>query len=328
MSTAPRVVKCAHTRQPMQRLTRPRRGVTIQETDRDTKLKAAPFDYHAPQTVESAVALLQQFESEGVDAKVLAGGQSLMPMLNMRVARPQVLIDLGRIAGLDYIRADADAIAIGAMASKRAAEDSALVRERQPLFHAATRLVGHRQIRNRGTVGGSFAHADPAAEYPAVALVQDMLMRAQGPSGVRVVPASEFFVTYMTTCLEPTEVLTEVRIPALPPGTGWSIQEFTKRDGDLAIAGVVVTLRTTKGVCEDVRICAFGVNATAVRLAAAEAALQGRAPNTENFARAAVLGADSLEEPIGDVHATPDYRRQLVKVITRRCLAEAAARAA
>lgn len=290
-------------------------------------MKAAPFDYHAPPTVEAAVALLERFESEGVDSKVLAGGQSLMPMLNMRVARPQVLIDLGRIAGLDYIRAEADAIAIGAMTSKRAAEESALVRERQPLFHAATQLVGHRPIRNRGTVGGSFAHADPAAEYPAVALVQDIRMKAQGPNGVRLIPASDFFVTYMTTCLESAEVLTEIRIPPLQPGTGWSIQEFTKRHGDLALAGVVVTLRKAKGVCEDVRVAAFGVNPTAVRLTAAETALRGKAPTAENFARAATLGAEALDEPIGDVHGTPEYRRHLVKVFTGRCLAEAAARA-
>jgi CO/xanthine dehydrogenase FAD-binding subunit len=299
----------------------------IHEPYRDTSVKAAPFDYHAPPTVDSAVALLQRFESEGIDAKVLAGGQSLMPMLNMRVARPQVLIDLGRIATLDYIRTENGMLAIGAMTSKRAAEDSALVRERQPLFHAATQLIGHRPIRNRGTVGGSFAHADPAAEYPAVALVQDIQMKAQGPHGVRVVPAREFFVTYMTTCLEAAEVLTEVRIPALPPGTGWSIQEFAKRDGDLALAGVVATLRVVKGVCEDVRIAAFGVNATAVRLAVAEAALQGRPPTPENFARSAAAGAEALEEPIADVHATPAYRRQLVRVYTGRCLAEASARA-
>jgi carbon-monoxide dehydrogenase medium subunit len=299
----------------------------ILATDRDTKLKAAPFDYHAPQTVEAAIALLQQFESEGVDAKLLAGGQSLMPMLNMRVARPQVLIDLGRIPGLDYIRAEGDTIAIGAMATKRAAEDSPLVRDRQPLFHAATKLVGHRQIRNRGTVGGTFAHADPSAEYPAVALVQDIEMKSQGPDGVRVIAAKDFFVTYMTSALESIEVLTEVRLPPLAAGTGWSIQEFTKRDGDLALAGVVATLRKVKGVCDDVRIAAFGVNATAVRLTAAESALQGQAPTPENFARAAALGAEALEEPLGDVHATPDYRRQLVKVFTGRCLAEAAARA-
>lgn len=290
-------------------------------------MKSAPFDYHAPQTVESAVALLQRFESEGIDSKVLAGGQSLMPMLAMRVARPQVLVDLGRIAALDYIRAENEVLAIGAMTSKRAAEDSALVRERQPLFHAATRLIGHRPIRNRGTVGGLFAHADPAAEYPAVALVQGIQMKALGPHGVRVIPAREFFVTYMTTCLEAAEVLTEVRIPVLHGGTGWSIQEFVKRHGDLALAGIVATLRKVKGVCEDVRIAAFGVNATAVRLAAAEAALQGQPATPENFARAAALGAEALEEPIADVHATPAYRRQLIRVYTGRCLIEAAARA-
>ena len=290
-------------------------------------MKAASFDYHAPQTLEAAVALLQQFDREGIDAKVLAGGQSLMPMLNMRVARPQVLIDLGKVPGLDYIRAEGDTIAIGAMTSKRSAEDSALVKDRQPLFHAATRFVGHQQIRNRGTVGGSFAHADPSAEYPAVALVQDIQMKAQGPDGVRVIAATDFFVTYMTTCLETAEVLTEVRLPALQPGTGWSIQEFTRRDGDLALAGVVATLRRVKGLCEDVRICAFGVNATAVRLPEAEAALQGRPPTTESFARAATLAGESVQEPLGDVHASPDYRRQLVKVLTGRCLAEAAARA-
>lgn len=291
-------------------------------------MKAASFDYHAPPTVESAIALLQRFEGEGLDTKLLAGGQSLMPMLNMRIARPQVLVDLGKIATLDYIRAEGEAIAIGSMASKRAAEDSPLLRERQPLFHAATLLIGHRQIRNRGTVGGSFAHADPAAEYPAVALVQDIRMRAQGPNGVREIAASDFFVTFMTTSLEATEILVEVRLPPFRPGTGWAIQEFAKRHGDLALAGIAVTLRKANGRCEDVRIGAFGVNATAVRLPAAEAALNGRSATTENFARAAAVAGESVAEPLGDVHATPDYRRQLVKVLTERCLAEAAARAA
>ncbi|MGD9598369.1 MAG: xanthine dehydrogenase family protein subunit M [Steroidobacteraceae bacterium] len=290
-------------------------------------MKAAPFDYHAPRTIESAVALLQRFEGEGLDTKLLAGGQSLMPMLNMRIARPQVLIDLGRIEALDYIRAQGEAIAIGSMTSKRAAEDSALVRERQPLFHAATLLIGHRQIRNRGTVGGSFAHADPAAEYPAVALVQDIELKAQGPGGVRDIAASEFFVTFMTTSLEATEVLTEVRLPPFRPGTGWAIQEFAKRHGDLALAGIVATLRKARGRCEDVRLGAFGVNATAVRLTAAEQALNGQAPTPENFARAAALAGETVAEPLGDVHATPDYRRQLVKVLVERCLAQAAARA-
>ncbi|MBV6417617.1 MAG: Carbon monoxide dehydrogenase medium chain [Steroidobacteraceae bacterium] len=290
-------------------------------------MKAAAFDYHAPPTVESAVALLERFEREGLDAKVLAGGQSLMPMLNMRIARPQVLVDIGRIAALDYIRAEGDAIVIGAMTSKRAAEDSALLKDRQPLFHAATLLIGHRQVRNRGSVGGSFAHADPAAEYPAVAQVLDIQLKAQGPNGVRTIAAGEFFVTFMTTALESTEVLTEVRIPAFRPGTGWAIQEFAKRHGDLAIAGVATTLRKAKGVCDDVRIATFGVNATAVRLPQAEAALNGKAPTAENFARAAALAGESVAEPISDVHASADYRRQLVKVLVGRCLAEAAGRA-
>lgn len=291
-------------------------------------MKPAPFDYHAPRTLEAAVALLERFEREGVEARILAGGQSLMPMLAMRVARPQVLVDLGKVAGLADIRAEGDAVVIGAMATKSAVEESALIRSRQPLFHAATRLVGHRQIRNRGSVGGSFAHADPASEYPAVALVQDLQFCARGPAGERWIPAAQFFVSYMTTSLEPTEVLTEVRLPALPPGTGWAIQEFTRRHGDLALAGIAVTLRRERGRCSDVRIAAFGVNATAVRLPAAEQALQGQPATAELFARGAAVAAESVDEPMSCIHASADYRRQLVKVLARRCLEEAANRAA
>ncbi|MBM4063753.1 MAG: xanthine dehydrogenase family protein subunit M, partial [Planctomycetes bacterium] len=208
------------------------------------------------------------------------------------------------------------------------AEESALIRSRQPLFHAATRLVGHRQIRNRGSVGGSFAHADPASEYPAVALVQDLEFRACGPAGERRIPAAQFFVSFMTTRLEPAEVLTEVRLPALPPGTGWAIQEFARRHGDLALAGIATTLRCERDRCAEVRIAAFGVNPTAVRLPAAERALQGQPATAEQFARAAAVAAESVDEPMSCIHASADYRRQLVKVFTRRCLEEAATRAA
>jgi len=291
-------------------------------------LKSAPFDYYAPQTLEAAVALLSRFDREGVDAKILAGGQSLLPMLAMRVARPQVLIDLGKVSGLDYIRQERDTIAIGAMTSKRSAEDSSLVRDRQPLFHAATKLIGHQQIRNRGSVGGSFAHADPASEYAAVAVAQDMQIKVFGPDGERLIPASEFFVSYMTTSMAGTEVLTEVRMPVLPTGSGWAIQEFARRKGDFALAGVAVTLRRANGLCADVRISAFGVSATAVRFPAAEAMLRGQAPSPELFARAAAAARESLDEPMNDIHASADYRRQLVKVLTGRCLAEAASRAA
>lgn len=290
-------------------------------------MKPAPFEYHAPTSLADAVTLLAHLDDEGCDAKILAGGQSLMPMLAMRVARPDALVDLRRVPGLHHIRLQDGRIAIGAMASKRAAELSELVRQHQPLFHAATRLVGHQQIRNRGSVGGSFAHADPASEYPAVALVLDMEMLATGPDGERVIPAAEFFVTYMTAALEPGEILTEIRMPVLPTGTGWAIQEITRRNGDLALAGVALTLRLEAGRCADARIAAFGVDATAVRLREAEEALRGAVPNAESFARAGAIAAASLAEPMSCIHASAEYRRHLVGTLSERALAEAAARA-
>ena len=290
-------------------------------------MKPAPFEYHAPTSLADAVALLARLEDEGCDAKLLAGGQSLMPMLAMRVARPDALIDLRRVPGLDHIRLQDDRIAIGAMVSKRAAELSALVRERQPLFHAATRLVGHQQIRNRGSVGGSFAHADPASEYPAVALVLDMELVATGPDGERVIPAAEFFVTYMTTALEPGEILTEVRMPVLPTGTGWAIREISRRSGDLALAGIALMLRLEAGRCADARIAAFGIDATALRLGEAEDALRGTVPNPETFARVGALAATSLADPMSCIHASAEYRRHLVGTLLERALAEAVARA-
>ncbi len=291
-------------------------------------MKPASFEYHSPATLGEAINLLGSLENDGVDVKILAGGQSLIPMLALRVARPEVLIDLGQLKELDYIREDGPMIAIGAMATKHAAGVSPLIETRQRLFHDATQLVGHRQIRNRGTVGGSFAHADPASEYPAVALVLDMEFKVAGPSGERLIPAAEFFVTYMTTSMETNEILTEVRLPALPTGTGWAIQEEARRSGDLALAGVCLTLKKAGGVCTEVKIAAFGINPTAVRLTAAEDALQGQAPTAENFARAAAAGAAALDEPMSCIHASAEYRRQLVQTLTERCLAEANTRAA
>lgn len=291
------------------------------------RMKPVAFDYLAPGTLGEAVALLERFEGEGTDVKILAGGQSLMPMLAMRVARPEVLIDLRRVVELDVLHEAAGYIVIGAMASKRRVEDSALIRSGQPLFHAATQLVAHLQIRNRGTVGGSFAHADPASEYPAVALVLDMEMKAVGPAGERVIPAAEFFVTYMTTSLTPTEILIEVRMPVMAADTGWAIQEFARRRGDLALAGVAVTLRVTDGVCRETRMAAFGVTATAVRLSAGEEAANGQPPEPAVLARAAAAAAEALEEPMSCTHASGKYRRHLVKTLAERCLVQAVARA-
>lgn len=248
-------------------------------------------------------------------------------MLAMRVARPGVLVDLRRIAGLNQIHEDAGTIIIGAMASKTSAEESALIRTRQPLFHAATRLVAHPGIRNRGTVGGSFAHADPASEYPAVALVLDMQMKVVGGDHERLVDARDFFVSYMTTSMEGTEILTEIRMPVLAPAHGWSIQEVSRRPGDLALAGVAVTLAVEQGICRRARMAAFGVNATAVSLQAGEVELEGRQATTGNFSRAAAVAADALEEPMSCIHASSGQRRQMIRALTERCLAQAAARA-
>lgn len=290
-------------------------------------MKPAPFDYHAPATLDEAVALLTRLEDEGCDMKIIAGGQSLMPMLALRVARPEALVDLRRLDTLNYIRDDAGTLAIGAMTSKQAAADSALVKRAQPLFHAATELVGHRQIRNRGSVGGSFAHADPASEYPAVALVLDTEFEAVGPDGARTIPADEFFVTYMTTSLETTEVLTAVRFAPFAPQRRWAIQEFARRNGDLALAGVALTLNVDGGLCRDVRIAAFGVEATAVRLTAAEQLLEGQPAQAAQFEQAGKAGAAQLDDPMSCIHASSAYRRHLVGVLTTRALGEAAARA-
>lgn len=291
-------------------------------------MKPAPFEYYAPSSLPDAVDLLARLDADGCDMKILAGGQSLMPMLALRVARPEALVDLRRLEGLNYIRNEDDGtLAIGAMTSKQAAADSPSVRGVQPLFQAATELVGHRQIRNRGSVGGSFAHADPASEYPAVALVLDTEFDAIGPDGPRRIPAADFFVTYMTTALEPTEILTAVRFAPFPSGRCWAIQEFARRNGDLALAGVALTFDIEAGLCCDVRIAAFGVEATAVRLTAAEQLLEGRPAQRIAFEDAGKAAAAALDDPMSCIHASSDYRRHLVGVLTARALGEAAARA-
>jgi carbon-monoxide dehydrogenase medium subunit len=288
-------------------------------------MKPAPFAYFDPRSLGEAVALL---EEHGAEAKLIAGGQSLMPLLNMRLARPAAVVDLNRIEGLDYIREEDGWLAIGAMTRQRAIERSEIVRKRQPLLHAATKLIAHPQIRNRGTIGGSLAHADPAAEYPAVALALDGQVTVTGPGGERTIAASDLFVTYLTTSLEPAEIVTEARLPVLPERTGWSFIELSRRHGDFALAGVAATLTLARGgACSDARIALFGVGATAVRATAAEALLRGERPNAELFAAAGAAAQREIAEPLSDIHASAEYRRHLVGVLTRRALIQAAARA-
>jgi len=289
-------------------------------------MKPPRFDYAAPTTVAEAVGLLKQHDSE---AKILAGGQSLMPLLNMRLTRPEFLVDLGKVPELRYIREVDGAIAIGAMTTKRAVEDSELVKQRQPLLHAATVLIGHGAIRNRGTVGGSLAHADPAAEYPAVAVALDAQLHAVGPNGSRTIKAADFYVSYLTTVLEPTEILTEVHFPVSPARTGWSCMEVVRRHGDFAMTGAVITLTLAgDGRCSGARIVLFGVGPTALRAAAAEQVLIGQTPSEQVFRNAGQQAAAAVEEPMSDTHASGEYRRYLAQVMTRRALAEAVSRVA
>jgi len=288
-------------------------------------MKPAPFEYAAPDNLEEVVSLLE--ENEG-DAKVLSGGQSLMPLLNMRLARPEVLVDLARVPGLDYVREDDGVLVIGAMTRQRTVELSPLVREGHPLVLEATRNVAHPQNRNQGTFGGSLAHADPSAEYPALAVALGAKLKAVGPDGEREIDADEFFVTYLTTDLDPAEVLTEVRIPKLAEGAAWSFTELARRHGDYARAGVASYFcRGGDGKVSDARIVLFGVGATPVRATKAEHELIGQAPSAAVFesVRKAVL--DDVEEPQSDVHASAEQRRSLAAVLTQRGLADAARRA-
>ena len=287
-------------------------------------MKPPSFDYAAPKTVDEAVSLLRQHEG---DAKILAGGQSLMPLLNMRLARPGILVDIARVDGLDNIREVDGGLAIGAMTRQRAVEHSELVRSRFPLLHTAILNIAHPQNRNQGTVGGSLAHADPAAELPAIALALDAEFRAVGPAGERRIQAADFFVTYLTTALEPTEVLTEVRFQALPPRTGWSFIELARRHGDFALTGVVARLTADGGRCSAAQIVLFGVGTTAVRARAAEQLLVGEPWSAALFERAGQTASQEIDEPLSDVHASAEYRRDLARVLTRRALAEAATRA-
>ena len=288
-------------------------------------MKPPAFDYAAPTTLAEAIALLVQHEG---DAKVLSGGQSLVPLLNMRLARPAVLVDLARVPDLDYVRSDGDGFAIGAMTRQRTVELSPLVQAQHPMLHAGVMLIAHPQNRNQGTIGGSLAHADPAAELPALALALEASFRATGPQGERSIAASDFFLTYLTTALDSREILTAVRFPTLPARTGWSIVEVARRHGDFALAGVVavVTLQTD-GRCASARLVLFGVGSTPIRAQGAERLLVGQPAEPAVFARAGVQAAADLEEPLSDVHATAIYRRDLARVLTGRALAEATSRA-
>ncbi|MBI3827061.1 MAG: xanthine dehydrogenase family protein subunit M [Candidatus Rokubacteria bacterium] len=283
-------------------------------------MKPVKFEYHAPATVDEALALLGRY---GGEAKILAGGQSLMPLMNFRLSRPAALIDLNRIASLAYIREDDGHLAFGAMTRQRTVEFSPVVAQRLPLLREATRWVGHLPIRSRGTIGGSIAHADPAAEYPAVLTALDGEVRVRGPRGERVLKASDLFVTYLTTRLEPDEILTEVRLPAMPAGAGHAFEEFARRHGDFAIVGIAAMVVRDGGRCRQARLATAGAGPVPVRLRAAEEILE-RDGLGDRAIEAATARAAELVSPDADIHASADYRRHLTRVLAARALRRAA----
>ena len=281
-------------------------------------MKAAAFDYRAPESLDEALALRAEHGHDGV---VLAGGQSLVPLLNLRMALPAVVVDLGRVPGLAGIRELDGGVAVGAMTRMRDAERSALLAERYPLVGAALAHVGYPAIRNRGTVGGSIAHGDPAAELPAVALALDAeLVVRSAARGTRTIPASEFFLGTFTTALEPDELLVEVRLPAPRTGARSGFDEVARRHGDFALAGAAaVVALDAAGTVVDARVAVLGVHGSAVRLPELEQALVGALPREDRFRDAAESAVAQLE-PNSDVHASAGYRRRVAAVTARRAL--------
>ena len=287
-------------------------------------MKPAPFDYHRARSLGEAVALLERY---GGEAKLLAGGQSLLAMMKLRLARPVALVDLGGVRELAYARETDGQLVFGAMARLHELE-SDLVRRRCPLLAEAARHIGHPAIRHRGTICGSLAHADPAAELPVLALALDAELVAIGAHGTRIIRAEEFFVTMFTTGLGPSEILTEARFPVMPADTGWGFMELSRRPGDFAVAIAATVLRHGRdGETETPRVALGAVADRAIRSPGAEAVLRAERPGPMAFRKAAEAAAATPPDPPSDLHASSAYRRHLVGILVGRALAQAWERA-
>jgi CO/xanthine dehydrogenase FAD-binding subunit len=288
-------------------------------------MKPAPFDYCCPDTIEEAVEVLA---ANADDAKLMAGGQSLTPMLNFRVVRPALVIDISRLLELEYVREREDGgLTIGALTRHRVLETSTLVARRFPVIPETMHHVAHLAIRNRGTIGGSLSHADPAAELPMLARLLDAVIVARSVRGERDIPSSEFFVAPLTTALEDDEIVVRIEVPGLPAGMGWCFQEFARRAGDFALAAVGVLLDVQGGTIQQARVAMMGVGDTPLRRPDAEAALTGKSLTDAVLADAVHAACDSLE-PSRDLHASPEYRRHLAGVLMERVTRKAWQRAA
>lgn len=288
-------------------------------------MKPAPFDYFAPTSLEEALALKAQY---GDEAKFLAGGQSLIPAMNFRLAQPAMLVDVNGLGELDFVRVEGDELRLGAVTRQRTVERDPLVKQHAPLLHEAIPHVAHPQIRNRGTLGGSLAHADPAAELPVVALALNARLKAQSMRGARWLAAAEFFQSLFTTALQPDEMLVEVALPPLPAHTGCAFVEFARRHGDYALMGLaaVITLDEA-GICQDARLVYLNAGEGPVSATQAATSLKGQSATPTAINEAAMLASVHEIEPMGNVHASPGYQRHLAQVLTRRALKTAFERA-
>ena len=273
----------------------------------------AEFDYAAPGSVDEAIRLL----SEGGDAKLLAGGHSLLPLMKLRLAAPAMLVSLGKVPGLSGVERSNGGWSIGAMTRH---SELAKNSELGVIAHSAG-LIADQQVRNRGTIGGSIAHGDSAGDLPTVFLAAEGTVTAKGSNGEREIPATEMFKAYLTTAVGPDEVVTTVHMPSLD-GFGWGYEKFVRRSEDWAMVGVCALVKSNGGTCEDVRVALTHMDQTPVRATATEEALRGQSLSPESIAQAAEQAAEGTNPP-GDVNATPDYKRHLARVLTRRALTSA-----
>jgi carbon-monoxide dehydrogenase medium subunit len=282
-------------------------------------MKPPAFEYRVAESVDAAVAMLA---AAGGEAKVLAGGQSLLPMLNFRLLRPAILLDINRIPGLAFIKEEGGAIRVGALTRHYQLETSPVIAAHLPVLRAAMAHVAHLAIRNRGTLGGSLTHADPAAELPMMALLLDATIQVASPRGRRAVAGRDFFLGALSVALEPDELVTEVVFPKLPANTGWGFEEVSRRHGDFALAAIGVTLTVADGKIAQARIAFAGADEKALRASEAEALLKGRVLEPK-LLDAACEAARACVNPNTDLHASSDYRRHLVGVLTGKALSAA-----
>lgn len=288
-------------------------------------MKPVPFEYHSPNSIEQALELMSQ---HGDEAQVLAGGQSLVPAMNFRIAQPSMLIDLNRVLELGYIREDENVIRVGAMTRERQLEFDGLIQKVTPLLHEATPFIAHPQIRNRGTIGGSIVNADPAAELPVLMLALDARLKAKNVSGERWVNADEFFVGMFTTALEPDEILVEIELPFMKPRTGWSFMEVAPRAGDYALMGVaaLVTLDES-GKCENAKLVYLNAGDGPVDAKEAAKSLVGESLSDKKIDSAAAHASEKEITPFGNIHTSPEFQTHLANVLTKKALKQALQRA-